>query len=651
MKDLDQKVPSFPNCDNYGIHRASNLNPLNDDTRTNDNELHQQLCGTFKIDYLQEMDIVTKVKARLECKINITLLALLPNKITGYSRGPATSSDETEQDKLCSRNKRAIPLIAIAQGTTAIGGMLIKDINALVDAERASSFNNAIKMLNANVEITHNRLVTLEKRTSMMVKAIMPVLKDLKLQNNKTNKQLVSQYRMMSSAHNRYNLLFRQMHETQTIHHFALLLFKNYLTIQVGTLQRFHRQYIRYESALDDMLIGIENLNTGYLTHHILDPQVLTKYLEIIEDDLEETAPEYEPVFTNVYQYYGNSLASFTNTINDLLLQLPILIKLKVQVPMSPLSIETAPVPLDAETYLGDKREHTQIILETEYIALTDNNYVPLTQAQISLCTKIGYMYYCEYAHLLKKCTEHTCMSATYYDQESEIKAHQCKTIVTFDNALESKILDAGYILILSNLQKPWTIACKDVSRVFEIEYSTYCILNRSELCECSLTAGNYLLSQTDTNCGDMTEARDGYFTTYYAFNKIILDVITVKFDIQVDDKTITQSTLLHDDIPGYNLPTLEFVLPPVNDDEDLILEEENPEIYTHLENVLVHMINVQDIAIFKSQKDYVRNKQKLSEYIHYAQLWHVLSVIFSYVAFTCDILLVIILIIFFIRY
>ena len=52
------------------------------------------------------------------------------------------------------------------------------------------------------------------------------------------------------------------------------------------------------------------------------------------------------------------------------------------------------------------------------------------------------------------------------------------------------------------------------------------------------------------------------------------------------------------------------FVLPPVNDDEDLILEEENMEIYMHLENVLVHMIDAQDIAIFKSQKDYVRNKQ-----------------------------------------
>ena len=145
-------------------------------------------------------------------------------------------------------------------------------------------------------------------------------------------------------------------------------------------------------------------------------------------------------------------------------------------------------------------------------------------------------MYYCEYAHLLKKRTEHTCMSAIYYDQGSDIKAKQCKTIVTFNTTPESKILDTSDLLILSNLQKPWTIACKDVSRVFEIEYSTYHILNRSELCECSLMAGNYLLSYTNTNCGNAPEARDSYFMTYYSFNKIVLDVITEKFKIQVDE-------------------------------------------------------------------------------------------------------------------
>ena len=245
------------------------------------------------------------------------------------------------------------------------------------------------------------------------------------------------------------------VHKTLTIHHFTLLLFKIYLTIQVGTLQRIHCQYNRYDSALDDTLVGIENLSSGYLTHHILDPKVLSRYLEAIEDDMEDTAPDYEPVFTSVYQYYGNSLALFTNTVDDLLLQLPTLIKLKVQVPMTLFSVETAPVLLDAEMYIGFKSVYTQIIPETEYIALTKTNYVPLMQAQIGLCAKTGYMYYCEYAHLFKKRTKHASMSAIYYDQDSKIKADKCKTIVMFDFLPESKILNAGEILLLSNLQKP----------------------------------------------------------------------------------------------------------------------------------------------------------------------------------------------------
>ena len=645
LLDLEQRIPSFPNCDNYGSLTTNNPDPLLDNTPTNDNELHQVICNTFKIDYFQEIDTIIKLQNRLECKINYTLQALLPNKLNTMEQGLVTSGEGI-------RNKRAIPALAIIQGIAAIGGMMIKGINALVDAKRASSFNNAIKLVNENVQITHDRLITLENRTVMMAKAIIPILKDFKQQINNTNDRLTRQYRMMTRAHKRYNRLFRQTHKTFQIHHLALLMVKDYIMILVGTLQRIHRQDIRYESALDDTLIGIEHLNSGYLTHCILDPKILVKFLEVIEDYLEEMAPEFEPVFTNVYQYYGNSLVSFTNTIDDLLLQLPILIKLKVQVPMSLFSIETAPVPLDAETYVGEKKEYTQIILETELIALTENNYIPLMQAQISLCAKIGYMYYCEYAHLLKKCMEHTCMSAIYYDQGSDVKAKQCKTIVTFDTILESKILDAGDLLILSNLQKPWTIACKDISTVFEIEYSTYHILNRSELCECLLTAGNYLLSYMNINCGNAPEARDGYFTTYYSFNKIVLDVITEKFDIQVDENTRNQAALLYNDIPGYDLPTIDFVQTTTDNDKDVsILEEDNPQIYAHLNNVLVHMIDNQQTAIFKSNQDFNKNKEKISQYIKYAENWQVMSVMCSYTAMACDVLLIVAMIIFLLKY
>ena len=45
-------------------------------------------------------------------------------------------------------------MLAIIQGISAIGGMMIKGINALIDAKRASLFNNTIKLVNENVQIT-----------------------------------------------------------------------------------------------------------------------------------------------------------------------------------------------------------------------------------------------------------------------------------------------------------------------------------------------------------------------------------------------------------------------------------------------------------------------------------------------------------------
>ena len=149
LSDLEQRIPNFLNCDNYGLLTTSNPDPLLDDTPTNDNELHQVICNTFKIDYFQEMDTIIKLQNRLECKINHTLPALLTNKLNTMKQGPATSGEGI-------RNKRVIPALAIIQGIAAIGGMMIKGINALVDAKRASLFNNAIKLINENVQITHD---------------------------------------------------------------------------------------------------------------------------------------------------------------------------------------------------------------------------------------------------------------------------------------------------------------------------------------------------------------------------------------------------------------------------------------------------------------------------------------------------------------
>ena len=149
-----------------------------------------------------------------------------------------------------------------------------------------------------------------------------------------------------------------------------------------------------------------------------------------------------------------------------------------------------------------------------------------------------------------------------------------------------------------------------------------------------------------------MPEARDGYFTTYYSFNKIVLDVITEKFDIQVDENTRNQAALLHDDIPGYDLPTIDFVHTTTDQDEDVsILEEDNSQIYAYLDNVLVHMTDNQQTAILKSNQDFNKNNEKISQYMKYAENWQVVLVICSYTAMACDVLLIVAMIAFLLKY
>ena len=62
-------------------------------------------------------------------------------------------------------------------------------------------------------------------------------------------------------------------------------------------------------------------------------------------------------------------------------------------------------------------------------------------------------------------------------------------------------------------------------------------------------------------------------------------------------------------------------------------------------------MIDKQEAAIFKSKQDFNRNKEKISEYIKYAENWQVISIICSYAAMACDVLLIVIMIVFFLKY
>ena len=62
-------------------------------------------------------------------------------------------------------------------------------------------------------------------------------------------------------------------------------------------------------------------------------------------------------------------------------------------------------------------------------------------------------------------------------------------------------------------------------------------------------------------------------------------------------------------------------------------------------------MIDNQEAAIFKSKQDFNKNKEKILQYIKYAENWQVASVICSYTAMACDVLLTVVMIGFLLKY
>ena len=62
-------------------------------------------------------------------------------------------------------------------------------------------------------------------------------------------------------------------------------------------------------------------------------------------------------------------------------------------------------------------------------------------------------------------------------------------------------------------------------------------------------------------------------------------------------------------------------------------------------------MIDNQQAAIFKSKQDFNKNKEKILQYIKYAENWQVASVICSYIAMACDVILIVAMITFLFKY
>ena len=161
-------------------------------------------------------------------------------------------------------------------------------------------------------------------------------------------------------------------------------------------LHKYIQYYINYQITLDHFLTGLDSLGTGQLTFQVLDPTELTWFLDAISRQLHIQRLSFELVFNHTFQYYAEPMVTFSNSHDQLLVNIPVLLHLNDQKDLTLYSIDTVPMAFDTETLDGKNDEYTFINNSYLYMAINQENYINLDKRQLRLCNKMGATYYCE---------------------------------------------------------------------------------------------------------------------------------------------------------------------------------------------------------------------------------------------------------------
>ena len=185
--------------------------------------------------------------------------------------------------------------------------------------------------------------------------------------------------------------------------------------------------------------------------------------------------------------------------------------------------------------------------------------------------------------------------------------------------------MDAGETMVLFNLSRPWILVCGKHKRPREIKIATYKIMNRTELCECSLTAGTFSLDKTLVQCTpEIREEADGIFQMSYAINKIIFDYLQVNNNVTLEGDVLQALSELLSQKPQYEWSSVKWhegTLLPTN-----VINRESDGVIADLQGVTDYIVSDTEKEAFQDGNTFRKSQQQFSKFIKYAEVWQVLE-------------------------
>ena len=310
--------------------------------------------------------------------------------------------------------------------------------------------------------------------------------------------ELIRQWRHirnLTSRVRRLEITLTNMHARVTDNTNAIRFLSSLFGLLLSYLNRYLMLYETILSELDHILDTLDILSNNQLSHSVIHLKEMNDLITQVKDVLETTYPSYELIVFEVHDY-NLPFSTFACKDNTLIIHISFYIKPINQESLYMYDITTIPVPYHMNDELIDETEskytYTKIKTTREILAMGRSSQINLNYNDLVHCIQYKIMFFCEKMFLTKTGNEYTCESAIYTYQNSKLIQQKFNIEYYPDLNPEPQVLNAGKYLLLGNFPLPWNYFCSKIDEIPKPIYgSNYVILKKTDLCQCSLTAGS----------------------------------------------------------------------------------------------------------------------------------------------------------------
>ena len=343
------------------------------------------------------------------------------------------------------RHKRGAVLTFVLGGiASSIIGLAYEGISIFLHHKRHKVLHKAVAAMDKKSVLQCNRTHHLEDTMIMYGVHNSDTLKDL----------IDTVHRMQNFANWKERTLSLRLHNwielyshDEEIHHHAI----NSVLFLTMIREKYVKMYERFLEELKMYYKAIRVLSKGYLPISLLPPSKLEKILKEVRIAIAKSNKDYDLVLIRLYLYFDMKFVMFRiHNHRNLIVQFPVFVWPYTQKRLIMYQIETVLISILDEN--EQAQSYTELKIEKLYIALNEETYITLHAQELNMCKKIGYEYYCEELFVVKSKTRYSCVSANYFNLESDIIKENCEFLYYYNKTdIKPTMLDGGFQIILAN--------------------------------------------------------------------------------------------------------------------------------------------------------------------------------------------------------